>query len=232
MNNTIMNKKCCATLGLLLVFILSSLSSCAVSAFEVEAIVEELHEEDEMMIPISASSSSSEHRLLDVWIPNCSKNKHKWRPQCKCSKPVNWEKEICQGENWWERPEVLNNLEKTGRIVGGEVVNNPRDQYPWFARLVTRSGEWFPGCGGTLIAPEYVLTAAHCVSPNAPWPASTSAVQIGAVCPNESDNCGVDVQQINVESITPHPNYNGNTMNNDFALVKLVSRANATPVAM
>ena len=220
MNNTIMRKKSCAALGLLL-FVFSSLSSAAFAVkaegdFEVEVVAKEGDQDDETMISI----------------PDCSKNKHKDKPECKCQYPTNWEKPICQGENWWERPEVVNNIEKTGRIVGGEVVNNPRDQYPWFARLVTRSGEWIPGCGGTLIAPEYVLTAAHCVSPNAPWPASSSAVQIGAVCPNESDNCGVDVQQINVQSITNHPGYNGNTMNNDFALVKLVSKANATPVAM
>lgn len=83
--------------------------------------------------------------------------------------------------------------------------------------------------GGMLVAPDYVLTAAHCVSPG---DASSLAVLIGAVCPNSGNNCGQPSQLINVQTVTNHPGYNSNTVNNDFSLLKLVSSASATPVAM
>ena len=162
-------------------------------------------------------------------MPDCSKPEHEEKPECKCRFPTNWNDDICQGSNWFGRPEIAQNIDKLNWIVGGELA--PVDKYPWFARLVDRSGNWAQ-CGGMLVAPEYVLTAAHCVSPYETWTASQAAVQIGAVCPNTSNNCGQPIQQINVQSITPHPNYNNNNLNNDYALVKLVSRANATPVVM
>lgn len=43
------------------------------------------------------------------------------------------------------------------RIVGGYTVGYYK--YPWFAGLVVND---FVVCGGTLIAPGYVVTAAHC----------------------------------------------------------------------
>lgn len=164
-----------------------------------------------------------------IWMPNCHKDEYKSLPECMCRYPTNWDKDVCQGQNWWAKKEVVENLERVSRIVGG--VNAPSDAYPWFARLVNRDGSW-AGCGGMLVAPQYVLTAAHCVSPNTSWSASRAAVQIGAVCSNDTNNCGEPIQQINVASIIMHPGYDTNTLNNDFALVKLVSRANASPVEM
>ena len=45
------------------------------------------------------------------------------------------------------------NVNSTERIVGGSDVTSPA-AYPFFA-------DWWRGCGGSLVAPDMVLTAAH-----------------------------------------------------------------------
>ena len=50
------------------------------------------------------------------------------------------------------------------RIVGG--TEAPRGAWPWQAMIRIPSG--FPFCGGTLVDPHWVVTAAHCISKDKP----------------------------------------------------------------
>ncbi|XP_054451490.1 plasminogen [Pteronotus mesoamericanus] len=98
----------------------------------------------------------------------------------------------------------------TGRIVGG-CVANPHS-WPWQVSLRTRFRQHF--CGGTLIAPEWVLTAAHCLERSSV--PSSYMVILGA---HKEINLESDVQEIKVAKLFREPH------RADIALLKLSSPA-------
>lgn len=110
------------------------------------------------------------------------------------------------------------------RIIGGSDV--PSGTYPWFVRFRNSII-----CGGTLIAPFYVMTAAHCVYGRQEGLKKWSSMQIGAACFPflEGANCGQKVEDIGIDEIFIHDNFDSRTFQNDIALIRLKSPSSIRP---
>jgi len=105
----------------------------------------------------------------------------------------------------------------TTKVIGG--TPSPITLYPWFTNLY--------GCGGVLISPYFVLTAAHCWSLILP----NDRITIGHFC-DANDNCGQALERINVFKKIIHPQYTwlSDSPSNDFMLIRLNQRSTITPV--
>ena len=96
------------------------------------------------------------------------------------------------------------------RIVGGILA--PNHAYPFMAAIEYTSDN-FQFCGGTLIAPTKVLTAAHCLDTSEPV-----HVRIGTN--NRVTDPG---QTVSVISQVSHPKFNANTLDYDVAVFTLAA---------
>jgi secreted trypsin-like serine protease len=114
------------------------------------------------------------------------------------------------------------------KVIGGIDVSN--NVYPWFTRLFySNNGTDKPRhCGGMLVTPFFVLTAAHCVNSSMK---TNGVVVIGALS-NDEDNGNQHSERILVKNAFVHPEYNYINIDKDFALLQLRERSSITPVDM
>jgi uncharacterized repeat protein (TIGR01451 family) len=104
-------------------------------------------------------------------------------------------------------------------IVGGGPA--APGEFPWQAALLDASNGLWWGCGGSLISPTWVATAAHCVT-SGPFASPSQALNVAVGRHTVDSNEG---QRIAVAEIIVHPGWNPWTYDADIALLRLAQPA-------
>nr|XP_020457521.1 urokinase-type plasminogen activator-like [Monopterus albus] len=140
-------------------------------------------------------------------IPKCS------APTTKLSPAVDTAELTCG-----ERPE-----KRMHKIVGGSFT--AIESHPWVAAIFQHYDFL---CGGSLIAPCWVLTAAHCFLERQTRKIQDLFVYLGKNAINDTD---VEREQrFQVEKLIIHQKFNDSNFDNDIALLKIRSRAGGCAV--
>jgi len=111
------------------------------------------------------------------------------------------------------------------KVVGGHQA--PQGAYPWMTALVMRGQTPVNGqfCGGALIHPQWVLSAAHCVE-------GMSASSLDVLVGGYDLRSSTDGTRVSVSQIVIHPRFSTvkGALVNDFALLKLSQPLTGVPV--
>jgi hypothetical protein len=116
---------------------------------------------------------------------------------------------------------------EVNKIVGG--TNALISDFPWQVYYISGSFR----CGGSIIADNWILTAAHCTknSFGTTIPVSTMFVKAGAT----NFNSTTEGQLYNVSEVIIHEGYDSQTLENDIALLRLeqpINIPNARPIKL
>ncbi len=118
-------------------------------------------------------------------------------------------------------------VEKQAKITGG--TNADISEFPW--QIYLEAGNYT--CGGSIIAGNWIITAAHCTKDdfNVTIPASEMIVTVGANNPR----IATEGKDYLVSEVIVNDLYDSNTLENDIALLRLsepVNFTNAQPIKL
>ncbi|XP_077469750.1 urokinase-type plasminogen activator-like [Stigmatopora argus] len=172
--------------------------------------------------PWGAKSGIGNHKY-------CRNPNKSWRPWCRVRRGRRVVRDFCDVPKCSTSvtPPVVVDTELTcgekserrlQKIVGGSFIA-ARSQ-PWVAAIFQRRSKFL--CGGSLIAPCWLLTAAHCFPDGEGTNLQYLSVFLGKSAINETDS--INEQKFTVEKLILHQGYdllNDNHYNNDIALLKI-----------
>ena len=115
------------------------------------------------------------------------------------------------------------------KIVGGAATTI--SEWPWQAALVEDPGQGGNDfdrqfCGGSVIAPTIILTAAHCVTDPVLSPSQLQVV-VGRTTLSSSQG-----QRLPVDTIVVDPSYDSTTVENDVAVLRLSASTSQPPISL
>mmetsp|Transcript_16699 Transcript_16699/g.19060 ORF Transcript_16699/g.19060 Transcript_16699/m.19060 type:complete len:685 (+) Transcript_16699:162-2216(+) len=155
----------------------------------------------------------TDNRIIEYIIPKVMKREYKKKRRID----GNYLDEFAEQENSFEvshgdgKPLRGSRKLSKARIIGGQEAG--RNRFPYLASLTYQRGHT---CGGSLIADDIILTAAHCQE-------AIDGVDLGRHNVKDTDEI---FERFNIEKIVPHPDYVGKSdpgvkYNNDFMILKL-----------
>jgi secreted trypsin-like serine protease len=136
-------------------------------------------------------------------------------------------------------PRAQDSAGSDGRVVGGRPAE--KGAWPWQVKIYAadpqQRGRSAAHCGGSVIAPNWVLTAAHCFVSGSSGRQSLTARDIILVAgetelPRSFVAKAGDRRLLRARNVVLHPQFDIRTFTNDVALVELDGSTQATPVAL
>ena len=129
--------------------------------------------------------------------------------------------------------------EDGGRVIGGEAAK--KGEWPWQVKILApdpeQRGRFGGHCGGSLIAPRWILTAAHCVTSGRSGKQDLFARDLLIVeGKSKIDKViavdGPDKPGLAVEDVIIHEDFDRKVFANDIALIKLSEPAKSKPAIL